>query len=276
MKNTIYYIILCIISTIFFVYALYKKRDNKLIALYFFMAGYTYFLEYFVLILFKGYSYYPKILKNEYFDNIAGAIVSDAFVIPMISTFIAAFKLNFKKRLFIAILITIIEIIFVRIKIYELHWWKHFYTFAGAIITFTFAQRLLSILQKTINHTTRYVTLFFANLYIQASIAFILVSILNLYFYNIQWFNNPFRSHVAFATLYIIFITVIFVSLVVFHLNRFWIGVGLLLPSITDIFLLTMNILIMSSKWSLISFLFFRILILICIKLFDKYFLTIS
>jgi FtsH-binding integral membrane protein len=130
MKNTIYYLILCIASTLLFVYTLWKKKDNKLVVLYFFIAGYTYFLEYFVLVLFNGYSYNPAILKNEYYDNISGAVASDAFVIPMISTFVSGFKLSFMKRFFIAAIITIIEIIFVRIHIFEVYWWKHFYTFA--------------------------------------------------------------------------------------------------------------------------------------------------
>lgn len=273
MNNAYWYIILCVASTFLFIYALYKNKDNKLIVLYFVIAGFTYFMEYFVLVLFKGYVYYPKILKNQYFDNIMGAVVSDGFTIPMISTFIAAFRLNFMKRLFISLFILLIEILFLKIKIYEHYWWSNYYTFFGSVIVFYYAQRWLSIIHKPIKHIIRFINLFFINLAIQASIVFILAGILKLYFYEISWFKDPVRSHVAFSTIYIIFISIIFVSLVTFQLG--WISrtIAILLTSICDIILLNMDILHLSNKWSLINFLVFRIIILTILSLINKYWL---
>lgn len=274
MKNAVIYILLCIISTVLFVYSLLKKKDNKLIVLYFFIAGMTYFLEYMVVVLFDGYVYYPRILKNQYYDNILGAVVSDAFTIPMVAVLVAAFSLNLKKIFFIATVITIIEVIFIKTKLYEHHWWRYYYTFGGAVIVYHYSKNLLALMRKRISKVIRYISLFFSNLLIHSSAVFILAAILNLYFYNIHWFENPYRSHVAFASAYIIIISAIFAFLVAFKLKWVWVCSGLLLLSIADIILLKVNILTMSESWSLGNFIIVRILILSCVYLINRYLLT--
>lgn len=273
MLNSIYYIILAIASSLVLTFTLWKKRDRKLVTLYFFAAGVTYVLEYFVLVLFNGYAYYPKILNQEYFDNIMGAVVSDAFIIPMLSVFIAAFKLNFIKRSIIALIITFIEIIFVNLNIFEHFWWRSLYTFLGMNIFFYFTMKWLTKLQKPIKLNTRFITLFFSNIVIQALSVFVLVCFLNKYLYFINWFSNPYRSHVAFTTLYIIFITLIFITMIVFKLSWFWKVVGVIFTSVIDIVLVHMNILQIYDKWSLFNFLIFRIFIFTCISLFNKHLL---
>lgn len=274
MKNAYYYIFLCIISTIFFIYSLVKKKDKRLIAYYFFIAGLTYLLEYFTLVLFNGYDYYPGVLKNQYFDNILGAVCSDAFTIPMIAVFVAAFRLSFGKVILISVIITLVEILFVKIKIYEQHWWRYYYTLLGAIIVYYFGPIWFSMLKYKISAAVRFITLFLGNLLIQNSLVFIVSGILGMYFYKLQWFANPYRSHVAFASFYIILITLLFVSTVVLKLKWYWASIAVLLPSITDIILFRMNVLVLSDKWNLLSFVVLRVLIFISIHLFDRYILT--
>lgn len=268
-----WYILLCFASILLFVYTIWKKKDIKLIAFYFIIAGLTYFLEYIVLVLLEGYTYYPKLMKNTYYDNILGAIVSDGFTIPMTTTFVAAFRLNISLKVFMAATITLVEIMFVKVNIYEHQWWSYIYTFGGAIIFYHYGEKWLTRLKGSITYLIRYMSLFFGNLAVHASIVFVLVAVFSLYFYDVAWFEDPFRSHVAFSTLYIIFTTTIFVSIITFRLSRVWIGVGILIPSLVDIMLLKMNILMMSDRWSLISFLIFRIIIFTILLLFNKFLL---
>lgn len=274
MSNAAYYIWLSIISTIFFIITLWKKRDSKLFALYFFAAGVTYLLEYITLVLLEGYVYYPRILKEQYLDNVLGAVVSDAFTIPMIATFIAGFEVNLKKIILISSVITIIEVIFVRVNIYQHMWWTYYYTFLGAVIFYYVSRKWYSILHGRINKAVRFLTLYFSSLFIQTSTVFLLASIFKLYFYNVNWFNNPFRSHIAFATLYIMLISLVFTAIVVLHLKWYWACPGILLATLTDFILLNMKILEMSDKWSLISSMIFRIIIFILVFLFNKYLLA--
>jgi hypothetical protein len=274
MKNAAYYIILCIISTVMFVYSLIAKKDNKLIVYYFSVAGVTYLLEYLTIVVFNGYFYYPRILRIQYLDNVLGAVASDGFTIPMIGTFIAAFRFNFLQVLLVAAVMTIIEVIFVNMGLFEHHWWSYLYTFTGAVIVFYFGQIWLAVLRGKISYTVRYITLFFSNLLIQSTAVFILAGILNLYFYKVNWFNDPYRNHIAFATLYIIFIAIIFTSVIAFRLKWFWAGIGILLPSLTDIILLKLNMLSLSDKWSLLNFIILRIFIFACLSIVDKYLLT--
>lgn len=272
--NSFWYILLCILSLILFTYTLWHRWDKKLIAIYFFIAGVTYFLEYFVVVIFEGYVYRPMILEDKYFDNVLGAIASDGFVIPMTAVYVAAYKLNFKIRLGIVLFITLIEVFFVRFNLYEHYWWKYLYTILGGTFIYFLAQKWYSKLNSPISHFTRYITLFFADIAIQASTVFILASIFNMFFYNIDWYANPSRGHIAFATLYIIFISSILVTLVIFRLNWVWYIASLAILSLIDVLLLKMNILIPNENWSLIYFPLYRIFNLAYITLFNKYLLT--
>lgn len=273
MKSSLYYIILAVISSIIFFYTLWKKRDRKLVALYFFTVGVTYFMEYFVLVIFKGYAYNPGIFKQEYIDNITGAIVSDAFTIPMFSVFIAGFRMKFLKRFLIALAILGVEILYVKVGIYVHFWWSYLYSFIGANIFFYFAQKWLYKLHKPLKRSDTFAILFFSNLAMQASTVFLLASVLGKYIYIVKWFDDSYRSHSAFATLYIIFISIVFVSLIVFKLNWIWICVGIAIPSLIDIILINSHILRILHDWSLLNFIIFRIFILTCIYLFNKHLL---
>lgn len=273
MKNSIYYLLLIIISTFIFTYTLWKKRDRKLIALYFFTAGLTYFLEYIALVLLNSYAYHPEVLRVVYFDNIAGAIVSDAFTIPMTAIFIAAFGLRYIFIFFISLVITGIEVLFVQLGIYEQHWWRYFHTFIGANAFFLFSKKWFSKLQMSLKPLSRYFILLSTGLFIHASIAFVLAAILGKYFYQVGWFSDPNRGHIAFATLYLLAMNIFFSALIALRLHWLWISLGALLPTITDLFLLRTGILTLSNQWSLSHFLVLRILLIFALLMFNKYLL---
>jgi hypothetical protein len=251
-----------------------KKRDKKLWVLYFSVGGFTYLLEFFVLVVFNGYAYFPRILKNVYFDNIMGAVFSDAFTIPMTTSFAAGLKLNFVKRVLLAAAIVAIEIVFLNIKIYEHYWWNLAFTFIGAVVVYSYSQKWLSIIHGQTSRIINYINLFFFNIFIQNSMAFVLAGVLNLFFYNVPWFGNQTRGHIAFSTTYILFMASIFSALVVFRLSWFWTVLALVLPSIIDVVLFKMNILHIFDNWSLMNFFFIRVLILIILYLYNKHLLS--
>jgi hypothetical protein len=93
--NYLGYLILILISIAVFIFSLWEKRDFKrLFILYLFISGLTYLAEYFIMTWFNSYIYYPRIFKERYLDSIAGAVVSDAFSVPMLTVFVASFLLS--------------------------------------------------------------------------------------------------------------------------------------------------------------------------------------
>jgi len=127
-KNSIPFLIL-VVFQLFFVCLLKKRKLKNTWTLLFANIGMAFLFEYVVLNLFQAYTYKPKLLKKRYFDNILGAILSQAIYIPVSSTFITIFKKDWKWKIGFSIYFYCIERLFIWLKIYEIKWWKPVYTF---------------------------------------------------------------------------------------------------------------------------------------------------
>lgn len=123
------FLILFMIHSVFLLFAFYKNRDRKTLFISLLSnISFAYLFEYFVLNLFQGYRYKPRILKKNYPDNILGAILSQAIFVPFTAIFITAFQLGWKIKIAFGIYFGLIENLFIRLKIYKHYWWKTMYT----------------------------------------------------------------------------------------------------------------------------------------------------
>ncbi|WP_442593736.1 hypothetical protein [Neobacillus sp. D3-1R] len=273
MANHFWYGLITLISIIIFIITFHKTHDKKVIPLYTFLSGITYLLEYVILVLFKSYEYHPHLLKNNYYDGLLGSIASNAFSVPMVGAFIGALNLSWKWILFIVGIFLITEKWFVHIHAYTQFWWGIIHTGIGLMICFFIAKRWYQELQGNISIPVRFITLLFTSLLIQASTAFVLVAFFDLYHYEIGWFKNDSRDHVAFATAYILFLALIFTSLVSFKIKWLWKIVAILFMLPLNWLLKETNILHMSENWTLWHFLIMRLAVLILLELFNHFLL---
>lgn len=90
--------------------------------------GFSYVFEYFVLNLFRGYTYKPSVMKNRYFDNIFGAILSQALFVPIAATFLTVFEKTWSWKFGFAFFYYLIENLFLKLNIYTVNWWRPIYT----------------------------------------------------------------------------------------------------------------------------------------------------
>jgi hypothetical protein len=202
-----------------------------------------------------------------------GAVVSDAFSVPMAGALVGALKLSWKWILFITGIFLLIENLFLHADVYAHFWWNLFYTGIGLIGYFFIAKKWYSLLKENLTMLVRFITLYCTSILLQATVAFILVSFFNLYHYHIGWFENETRDHVAFATAYILFLSLILTSLAAFHFKWFWKIMIILLTMPVDLLLLKLDILQISDGWTLGYFLLLRLCILIILVLFNHFFL---
>jgi hypothetical protein len=271
MPNIFWYGLLTAISIITFIFTLKKAKDRKVIALYTFLSGLTYLFEYVILVIFKSYVYHPNVLKNDYFDSILGAVVSDAFSVPMAGTLVGARKLSWKWMLFIVGILLIIEKCFLFINIYSHFWWNISYTAVGLIFCFSIAKIWYRKLLINLTIPVHFISMYFTCMLIQTSIAFILVAFFDLYHYKIGWFADGTRDHVAFTTAYIMFLSLILTSLVTIKIKWAWKIITILLTFPIDWLLWKNDILHISDKWSLWSFLTLRFGVIIFLVIFNDY-----
>lgn len=110
-------------------------------------AGMIYVFEFVILLAFDAYEYKPHVLPIPYYDSVLGAVVSNMFVVPVAAMLIAVFRLRVGVLLF-ALGIGGIEWLFLRLNVYEEHWWRIWYTIPSLAVFFGFAKLWLRKLRE--------------------------------------------------------------------------------------------------------------------------------
>ncbi|MGM7721486.1 hypothetical protein [Metabacillus sp. Hm71] len=211
-----------------------------------------YLFEYAILVLFKSYEYFPGVFKDDYFDNVLGANVSNGFIVPSVTVLIAVFDLGFWWIILITIGFFGIEELFLYLGVYRHFWWKTIYTSICLFIFFYLGKYLWRMLRYHVDRfTLRITVLYFVNITIQGTFMFYLVAIFHLFFFHVNWFDDPSRDHITLVTLYF-FIDSIFFSLVVV-LRTYWFWHALLIIGLAcvNLFLHQLGILKVSGNWVL-------------------------
>jgi len=148
-KNSIPFFILFIIHTILIGLAFYKSKNKKEIIIFLgSIMGFSYLLEFFVLNLFKGYKYMPHVLKNKSLDNFLGAFLSQSIFVPFTAVYLTLTKSGLTKKLLGSIYFSLIEVLFLRLRVYKHNWWRTVYTFSLIPIYFVISDYWYYLLAK--------------------------------------------------------------------------------------------------------------------------------
>lgn len=274
MSGLFWYLLITFISLTIFLYTLIKIKDKKIIAVYTFLAGIVYLFEYVVLILLKSYLYKPGLLKDAYFDSILGSIASNAFSVPMLGTFVAAFQLKWPWIVLIIGLFYLVEEFFLYINIYQHFWWRTPFTAIGLFLFFSIAKKWFLHLKGSMPNPIRFLTLYFTNVLIQATFVYVIVAFFGMYHYEIGWFHDKSRDHVAFSSVYIFALGLIFTAIIFFRFNWKWKAVIILATLFIDYFLLKNKILFQSPQWELGYFILLRFFIVGILQVFETFIVT--
>jgi hypothetical protein len=175
-RNKIPFIVLFLIHTSLLGYSFYKSKNKKqLFSLLMSNTGLAYLLEFFVLNLFNAYKYKPRVMKNNFFDNILGAILSQAIFVPFTAVFSTAFKLGWVWKLLGGIYFSLIELVFLRLKVYKHNWWRTLYTLILIPIYFKISDWWNFLLIKK-NPFIRFISLFLTIMVTEANLLFLFAS----------------------------------------------------------------------------------------------------
>ncbi|WP_100406698.1 hypothetical protein [Bacillus solitudinis] len=185
---------------------IFLKKDNRKSYLLLLLSNtaLAYLFEYIVLNLFNMYTYYPKFLKHQYINNVFGAILSQAIIIPITATFITAIKIKWKGKMAFSFYFFIIEKIFIKKHIFKLQTWKSHYTFLLTLLYFYisdgwFKGRHSFILQR--------ITKFFVYLVIHANSLYGF-AIKDLYRFRLK--TGTWREHFIISPIYSIIVSLLF------------------------------------------------------------------
>jgi hypothetical protein len=127
-KNSIPFLLLVFVHFFAFLILLKRKNHKNTWFLLLTNIGLAYLFEYITLNVLHGYRYKPAMMKNRFFDAVLGAILSQGIYVPIASTFLTTFKKNWKWKISTSFIYFSIELLFLRLRIYKVFWWKPLYT----------------------------------------------------------------------------------------------------------------------------------------------------
>ena len=163
--NTIWYILLGILTVIELVFVLVKaKRPYLAFAFYLTVAGITLSFETIILIFLKSYAYYPKILKNPPmpFDDILAGNLFSQFSVAATVLLVTVLNLNYYWFFIFAGMYGIIEETFLALGIYSHNWYRTWMTVTMLPLAFWSGKYMYSKLNNGIKPIFYYVYILFA------------------------------------------------------------------------------------------------------------------
>jgi len=205
-RNSLPFIILFFIHTFLLGFTFYKNKNKKnIFVLLVANMGFAYLLEYFVLNLFKAYTYKPKVLKNHFLDNVFGAVLSQAIFIPFTAVFLTIFKSGWTAKVIGSIYFSFIELLFLQLRVYNHTWWKTVYTFTLLPFYFKWSDSWYNNIMKE-NSIVRFVSYFLMVMVTETNLLLIL-AIFRKFRFGIGRIHS-WREHFILSPLYTITLSI--------------------------------------------------------------------
>lgn len=200
MPNAVPYLILMLLSAMTLTYVLFRTKAYITLVWFLALAGLIYLFEFVILVLFESYTYYPNIIENAYYDSMFGALVSNFCAVPVVGITIITLRLRFLWFIGFALFFIGVEWLFLKLGIYEHHWWRLSYTFVF-IIVFFWLSRFWANQTVQGSKLFRYLSMVLFCVSLCNTISFLMLLAGTNDFY-IGWFSNPTRDSVLVSFLF--------------------------------------------------------------------------
>lgn len=208
MPNLVWYIGLAIIGLTSASYAIYKKKDvhkvSTLLVLYLFAAGAAWIGEFIVLGIFNAYAYKTGLYESPWAQNLLGHLLLNTTLYPAVGVVMVAYSLRYGWISFVAALFTFIEYSFIKLGIYEQHWWRYYMTTIIVVGLLLIDKKCYAKMKQGCSGVTRAIIFFFVAMIVVHTPAPILL-LLRKQYYKISFINN------FFVDLYLSSIIIIFI-----------------------------------------------------------------
>lgn len=278
MSSLFWYICLAIIGIVVATYTIYKKRDtykvSTLLVFYLFTASITWIGEFTVLGLLNSYSYKTGLFADPWAQNLLGHLLINSTLYPAAAIVMVANSLRYGWILIVAAFFTLLEYMFVKLRIYEQHWWRYYMTPIAVVIFLAFFHKWFPKMNRRPYGLTRAVTFYFVAMIIIHIPAPVLL-LLGKQYYQIGFINNL-VGNLYLASIVIIFFYHLIESflLVLFTcvFNKWYLKIlPVIISIVVQSILVKMNILIINAGWNLVYTLVIYEIFIIAYILVEKY-----
>lgn len=271
MPGIYWYCSLPIIGIGILAFTMYKKRNFiDLISFFLFSTTAGVYGEVIILFLLDAYSYKPGVFTDPWAEDILGHVLPNIGLWGTTAVMAGAFSLRSPWILLVSIAYMAIETIFIKLGIYEHHWWRTYLTGIAVLVFLTFIKIWYKWLTKRRNRFIRYIT-FFCIAWDIIHIPVFLLLLFEKMRFSIGWFANAYRDSTMFSVVYNQFIAVVFVLFVCVLDKWFWKLTPVILFSLSDTILVKLNILTFKGGWNIFYLILVRTMILVIFILLEKY-----
>lgn len=257
MTNLIWYIGLAIIGVGSATYAIYMKRDiyrvSTLLVFYLFVTGLTWIGEFIVLGLFDSYAYKPGLFTDPWAQNLLGHLIVNTTLYPSLAIVMMVYSLRYGWFCLVAVLFTLIEVLFVNLGIYEQHWWKYYMTIIAVIFFLSIELIVFKKINQRYNRLTRAAIFYFVAVVILHTPTPILL-LLGKQHYQLSSItnlvDNLYLTSILISFFYHLIESFFLVLLVCILKNWYWKLLPFIITIITQSIFLKMNILMIDNDWN--------------------------
>lgn len=195
------FMILGVLHLILLIFTFFHKKQKTLVLLCS-SIGIAYVFEYFVLNVFKMYTYYPKVFKNKWVDSVFGALLSQAVFVPIMGTFLAFFKFSGKWRIFASLLFGVVEKVFIKWGIFKNLSWRTKYTIAAMPYYFNIVNHWNKGLQNPNAKVMPAISLFFYFWVNYTNIYFFLLAVSKQFLFRLGFSKDIYWEHFIILPIY--------------------------------------------------------------------------
>ena len=222
-SNTIWYILLSLLSAISLAFVLYKSNNRKFdIGFGLATLGTTFHAEFTLLVVFNAYRYFPKIFDDPFLDSVFGNYISQLSVASTVMLVII-YRIPIVWTIIIAETYFLIDIFFVDLGVYLHLWYKSWYTFVLVLLSLLIANKWY---HRLLDHPRP--LLYYLTLHLAARALFSLAIVFK-YFFALEVINSfvfaEFARNQAFHIILYDSIWVI-IMMIIHGLNMKWLWKG--------------------------------------------------
>ena len=165
---------------------------------------------------------------------------------------VAAYSLGYGWISLITIIYLLIEYWFLKLGIYEHHWWKYYMTGLVIFVYQVFSKMWFIKMNKIRHGLMRISTLYFVG-FVILHYPIPITLLLGKEYYNVNWVQNMYLSSTMFIFAYQLVETLILVFFVCFLKGWFWKLVPFVIAFAGQSILVNMNILVFQDGWNLLD-----------------------
>ncbi|MDR3600035.1 MAG: hypothetical protein P4L49_06050 [Desulfosporosinus sp.] len=254
MANIYWYLIPAIIGVGAAAFTIYKQRDiaklSTFLVFYLFATCIAWLGEFTVLGFFNSYAYKTGIYASPWAQNILGHLILNSTFYPGTAILVAAYSLGYGWISLITAIYLLFDYLFLKLGIYEHHWWRYYMTGLAIFIYQIFTKVWFTKLNKLQPGLLRISTFYFVG-FVILHYPIPIILLLGKQYYNVNWFQDMYLSSTMFIFTYQLVETLILVFFVCVLKKWFWKLVPFIVAFMGQLILANLHILVFQDGWNL-------------------------